>query len=87
MAAAVLVTLGDGPDVDPEVAAVQGTRSALGRPTLLLRASPLGHHDGPAYEPGCNLMLWHSADTVAPNVQEAVQAVLTLSSAPDTLRS
>lgn len=70
--AGVLLTLGDGADVDAEVAAVQGARTATGRPTVLLRTTPLGLWDGPAYRSVCNLMLAHSATHVASSVADAV---------------
>jgi hypothetical protein len=73
--AEVLVTLGDGPDVDAEVAAVQGARTATGRPTVLLRTTPVGVWDGPAYLSVCNLMIAHSATHVASSVTEAVRLV------------
>lgn len=76
--AEVLLTLGDGADVDAEVAAVQGARTATGRPTVLLRTAPLGLWDGPAYTSACNLMLAHSATGVASSVTAAVEMVRAL---------
>lgn len=79
--AGVLLTFGDGADVDAEVAAVQGARTATGGPTVLLRTTPLGLWDGPAYRSVCNLMLAHSATHVASSVTDAVELVRAANSA------
>ena len=73
LAAQVVLNFGDGADVDAEVAAIQGARTALGCPTVLLRSAPLGIQDGPVYASVCNLMLAHSAWRVAESLAQALQ--------------
>jgi len=58
----VVVTFGDGPDMNPESAALQGYLRALGREVVLYCSSTTHLYTGPEYGMRRNLMLMHSAD-------------------------
>jgi len=68
--AEVAVTLGDGDDVSAEVAAVQGCRFALGRPTVMYFSGAKSLYTGPGYDTARNLMVSESAATLVRSIAE-----------------
>lgn len=72
----VVITLGDGPDMDAEVAAVQGYAWALGRRVLLYVSTPRRLCGGPGYRTQQNLMVFHSAHRRIGSLEELPRHVL-----------
>jgi nucleoside 2-deoxyribosyltransferase len=77
----LLVTLGDGPDMDAEVAAMQGYARALGRRVVLYLTTSRSLTTGPEYHTLRNLMVLHSADRIASSLDDILPAVAELAAA------
>ncbi len=71
-AAEVLISFGDGSDMDPEVAAIQGMRFGLGRKVLLYCTTNKFLYTGEEYNTQRNLMIVHSANAAACTVEELI---------------
>jgi nucleoside 2-deoxyribosyltransferase len=77
----VVVTLGDGPDMEAEIAAVQGYAWALGRRVVLYASTRRRLCSGSEYRTQQNLMVFHSVDRIIDSLEAipgAVQQVLEL---------
>jgi nucleoside 2-deoxyribosyltransferase len=74
----LLITLGDGPDMDAEIAAMQGHARALGRRVVLYLTTSRALTTGPEYHTPRNLMLLHSADRIASSLDGILPAVVEL---------
>lgn len=71
----VVLTFGDGPDMNPESAALQGYLRALGREVVLYCSSATRLYTGSEYDMRRNLMLMHSADRMVPRLADLAEAV------------
>ncbi len=71
----LVVTLGDGPDMDAEAAALQGFVRGLGRRVVLYSSGRRRIYTGPEYDNRHNLMLLFSADRIANSLDAVVFAV------------
>lgn len=71
----LVVTFGDGPDMNPESGAMQGYLRALGRKVVLYCSSTTRLYVGPEYDMRRNLMLTHSADQVVLRLADLASAV------------
>ncbi len=72
----VVVTLGDGPDMDAEIAAVQGYAWALGRRVLLYVTTSRRLFAGPEYRTWQNLMVFHSAHQRIDSLEDISRHIL-----------
>ncbi|WP_018465029.1 nucleoside 2-deoxyribosyltransferase [Calidithermus timidus] len=70
-----VVIFGDGADVNPESAALQGYLRALGRRVLLYCSSLTRLYVSPEYDTRRNLMLMHSADRIVTRLADLAEAV------------
>lgn len=69
------MTLGDGFDMNPESAALQGYCRALGSQIILYSSNLDSMYSGPDYDTRRNLMLVHSADQVVQTLEELTAAL------------
>ena len=78
LGADLLVTLGDGPDMDPGAAALQGLARGADRRVLLYYSGAVRWVAGSRDAEERNLMLQHSADAVVHRLDELPDAAARL---------